>query len=63
MGPHYPDTKLRQRHYQKKKKERKYLDEYLSDDITSMFDKYGYKNPQQNTSKLNLTIPKIDHTL
>ena len=48
---HHPDTKARQRHYQKRK---------LQDNI---FDEYRCKNPQQNFSKLNPTTYKRDHAL
>ena len=51
MKPPYPDTKTRQKHYQKRK---------LQANISN---EYRYKNPQQNTSKPNPGRHEMDHTL
>ena len=39
-----PDTKIRQRHYKKRKLQ------------ANVFDEHRYKNPQQNFRKLNSTV-------
>ena len=43
QGHHHPDTKTRQRYYEKRKLQ------------TNITDEYRCKNPQQNTSKQNPT--------
>ena len=49
MKPHHPNTKTRQRYYQKRKLQ------------ANIFDEYKRKNSQQNFSQLNPTTYKKDH--
>ena len=51
QGHNYPDTKTRQRHYEKRKLQ------------ANISDEYSCKDPQQNISKLNSTVYKKDHTI